>query len=252
MKKTIVSILLLITTFKAFCGVVDHDIMHQAYLNNDMKRWGTEIQKYINQPDLTIDDKIDISNYFYGYVAAILETEKKNIIESLLKIWNSYLDEIEATKGNRADIHVYRAAISAYNTYDFRTINEIIPSITQKIENKVIDKELRKIDNTTGFYELDKALNIDPNNFLAIGLKGNVKFYMPGNKKDAIIWFEHALENLDTANVYRWNRCAITLCLAQAYEKTGNKEKAIKICQTILTEEPNFKYMRDIYYPSIK
>ena len=231
MKKTIVSILLLITTFKAFCGVVDHDIMHQAYLNNDMKRWGTEIQKYINQPDLTIDDKIDISNYFYGYVAAILETEKKNIIESLLKIWNSYLDEIEATKGNRADIHVYRAAISAYKF---------------KLNPMLLAQATRSLN------ELDKALNIDPNNFLAIGLKGNVKFYMPGNKKDAIIWFERALENLDTANVYRWNRCAITLCLAQAYEKTGNKEKAIKICQTILTEEPNFKYMRDIYYPSIK
>ncbi len=231
MKKTIVSILLLITTFKAFCGVVDHDIMYQAYLNNDMKRWGTEIQKYINQPDLTIDDKIDISNYFYGYVAAILETEKKNVIESLLKIWNSYLDEIEATKGNRADIHVYRAAISAYKF---------------KLNPMLLAQATRSLN------ELDKALNIDPNNFLAIGLKGNVKFYMPGNKKDAIIWFERALENLDTANVYRWNRCAITLCLAQAYEKTGNKEKAIKICQTILTEEPNFKYMRDIYYPSIK
>jgi tetratricopeptide (TPR) repeat protein len=231
MKKTIVSILLLITTFKAFCGVVDHDIMYQTYLNNDMKRWGTEIQKYINQPDLTIDDKIDISNYFYGYIAAILETEKKNVIESLLKIWNSYLDEIEATKGNRADIHVYRAAISAYKF---------------KLNPMLLAQATRSLN------ELDKALNIDPNNFLAIGLKGNVKFYMPGNKKDAIIWFERALENLDTANVYRWNRCAITLCLAQAYEKTGNKEKAIKICQTILTEEPNFKYMRDIYYPSIK
>ena len=230
LKKTTLIILLLIATLKATCGVVDHDIMFQAYLDNDMKRWGSEIQKYIAQPNLTIVDKIDLSNYLYGYVAAILETEKKNVIESLLKVWNNYLDEIEATKGNRADVHVYRSAIAAYK---FKLNPILLAQATRSLN------------------ELDRALDTDPNNFLAIGLKGNVKFYMPGNKKESIVWFERALEHLDTSAVYRWNQCAITLCLAQAYEKIGNKQKAIEICNAELQREPNFAYMRDIYLPSL-
>lgn len=231
MQKTIFSTLLLLTTLKASCGVVDHDIMFQAYLDNDMKRWGTEIQKYIAQPNLTIKDKIDISNYLYGYIAAILETENKNVIESLLKIWNNYLDEIETAKGNRADVHVYRAAIAAYKF---------------KLNPFLLTQASRSLN------ELDKALNTDPNNFLALQLKGNVKFYMPGNKKESIVWFERALQHLDTAALYRWNQCAITLCLAQAYEKTGNPQKAVKIRETILKQYPNFVYMRDDYRPSLK
>ena len=231
LKKTTLIILLLIATLKATCGVVNHDIMFQAYLDNDMKRWGTEIQKYIAQPNLTIDDKIDLSNYLYGYIATILETEKKSVIESLIKVWNGYLDEIEAAKGNRADVHVYRSAIAAYK---FK-LNPIL--LTQA---------------TRSLNELDRALDTDPNNFLAIGLKGNVKFYMPGNKKESIVWFERALEHLDTSAVYRWNQCAITLCLAQAYEKTGNPQKAAEIRETILKQYPNFTYMRDDYRPNIK
>ena len=231
MQKTILSTLLLLTTLKASCGVVNHDIMFQAYLDNDMKRWGTEIQKYIAQPNLTINDKIDISNYLYGYIAAILETENKNVIESLLKIWNNYLDEIETAKGNRADVHVYRAAIA---TYKF------------KLNPFLLTQASRSLN------ELDKALNTDPNNFLALQLKGNVKFYMPGNKKESIVWFERALQHLDTAALYRWNQCAITLCLAQAYEKTGNPQKAVKIRETILKQYPNFTYMHDDYRLSLK
>lgn len=231
LKKTTLIILLLIATLKATCGVVDHDIMFQAYLDNDMKRWGSEIQKYIAQPNLTIDDKIDLSNYLYGYVAAILETEKKSVIESLLKVWNGYLDEIEATKGNRADVHVYRSAIAAYK---FKLNPILLAQATRSLN------------------ELDRALDTDPNNFLAIGLKGNVKFYMPGNKKESIVWFERALEHLDTSAVYRWNQCAITLCLAQAYEKTGNPQKAVEIREAILTQYPNFTYMHDDYHPNFK
>ena len=230
-KKLILSALLLITTLKSFCGIVDHDLMYRAYLDNDMQRWGAEIQKYIAQPNLTIDDKIDLSNYLYGYIAAILTTEKKSVIESLLKVWNGYLNDIEAAKGNRADVHVYRSAMAAYRF---------------KLNPMLLAQASRSLN------ELDRALHTDPNNFLALQLKGNVKFYMPGNKKESITWFERALQQHDTTILYRWNRCAIALCLAQAYEKTGNREKAIQICETLLAQEPSFTYMRDTYLPSIK
>lgn len=230
MKKIILLALLLFATIKVSCGVVDHDVMFQAYLDNDMKRWGREIQKYIVRKDLTIDDKIYLSNYLYGYVAAVLESEKESVIESLIKVWEGYLKEIEAARGRRADVHVYRSAIAAYKF---------------KLNSMLLAQGVRS------FRELDKAFDIDSNNFLVLQLKGNVKFYLPGSKKESIVWFECAIKNADTHVAYRWNRCAVIVNLAQAYEKIGNKAKAIEICKNALIEEPNFIYLRDVYYPSL-
>ena len=83
-------------------------------------------------------------------------------------------------------------------------------------------------------------------------------FYMPsfvgGDKAEAIKWFEKALTGISntTDKTFHWNRCAITLCLAQAYEKTGNKQKAIEIVEAELQREPNNTYMRNTYLPSLK
>ena len=224
---------------KAMASVVDHDVMYQAYLDNDMKRWGIELRKYTSQPNISIDDKIDISNYLYGYIASLLVDidKNKNEINQWLDLWDEYLNEIETSKGKRADIYVYRSAINAYKAK--------------------VKKGGMMIYGPRSLSELNNALNADPNNALANGLKGNTKFYMPsfvgGDKQEAIVWYEKALLLIQTNTdpLYRWNRCAITLCLAQAYKKTGNKEKAIEICQTELQREPNFAYMRDIYLPSL-
>ena len=213
--------------------------MYQAYLDNDMAKWGVELKKYTSHNNLTIDDKLEISNYLYGYVASLLSDADKNKNEANLWIdlWEEYLDEIEASVGKRADIYVYRSAANAYKAK--------------------VRKGGMMVYGPRAMTDLNRALDADPNNALAIGLKGNTKFYMPsfvgGNKQEAIVWFEKALAIIanNTPAVYRWNRCAITLCIAQAYEKTGNKDKAIEICNAELQREPNFTFMRNIYLPSL-
>ena len=76
-KKTILAALLFIASLKAFCGVVDHDIMYQAYLDNDMSVWKTELQKYTTSNELTNTDKLEIRDgpqallQPFGYVNSI-------------------------------------------------------------------------------------------------------------------------------------------------------------------------------------
>jgi tetratricopeptide (TPR) repeat protein len=239
MKKTIFATLLLIASLKAFCGVVDHDLMYQAYLNNKMNVWKTELKKYTTSPNLTITDKLEISNYLYGYIATLLvdaDKNKKEII-SWIDLWEKYLNDIEKAKGKNAYVYVYRSSINAY-------------------KSKVKAGGMM-VWGPQSLTELKRALETDPNNPLANGLKGNMLFYMPGfvggDKEEAIKWFEKALTRIstNTDKTFRWNRCAITLCLAQAYEKTGNKKKAIEICTAFLQREPNYTYMRDTYLPSL-
>ena len=240
MKKTILATLLLIASFQAFCGVVDHDIMYQAYLDNDMSVWKTELQKYTTSTNLTTTDKLEISNYLYGYVATLLvdADNNKQEITDWIDLWEQYLDDIEKIIGKNAYVYVYRSSINAY-------------------KSKVKAGGMM-VWGPRSLTELKRALAADPNNPLAHGLKGNMLFYMPsfvgGDKVEAIKWFEKALIGISasTDKTFRWNRCAITLCLAQAYEKTGNREKAIQICETLLSQEPTFTYMRDTYLPSLK
>ena len=240
MKKTILAALLLIASLKAFCGVVDHDVMYQAYLDNNMSVWKTELKKYTASPNLTTTDKLEISNYLYGYVATLLvdADNNKQEITDWIDLWEQYLDDIEKIIGKNAYVYVYRSSINAY-------------------KSKVKAGGMM-VWGPRSLTELKRALAADPNNPLAHGLKGNMLFYMPsfvgGDKVEAIKWFEKALAGISnsTDKTFRWNRCAITLCLAQAYEKTGYREKAIQICETLLAQEPSFTYMRDTYLPSLK
>ena len=204
-----------------------------------MSVWKTELKKYTASPNLTTTDKLEISNYLYGYVATLLVDADRNKQEITvwIELWEQYLNDIEKATGKNAYVYVYRSSINAY-------------------KSKVKAGGMM-VYGPRSLSELNHALDTDPNNALANGLKGNTKFYMPsfvgGDKKESIEWFEKALTFItnDSSVVYRWNRCAITLCLAQAYEKIGNKQKAIEICNAELQREPNFAYMRDIYLPSL-
>ena len=205
-----------------------------------MSVWKTELKKYTASPNLTTTDKLEISNYLYGYVATLLVDADKNKQEITvwIELWEQYLNDIEKATGKNAYVYVYRSSINAY-------------------KSKVKAGGMM-VWGPRSLTELKRALSTDPNNPLANGLKGNMLFYMPGfvggDKVEAIKWFEKALAGISnsTDKTFRWNRCAITLCLAQAYEKTGNREKAIQICETLLSQEPTFTYMRDTYLPSLK
>jgi len=92
---------------------------------------------------------------------------------------------------------------------------------------------------------------------MVVSLKGNIDFYRPGifggSKKRALFCFEKSLklfeeQNLTTNN---WNYIATYLAMAQAYEKNGEKEKAILTCKKILEVSPNFEYVKNVYYPKL-
>lgn len=232
---SILSISLLCIITKA--GVVDHDVMFKAYLANDMNRWGDELTKYTHTKNLTATDKLDICNYLYGYAAVLMDKGDDETTEEWLKIMENYLNDLEKTNAPKSTLYVYRSSVLAFRS--------------RMNKWKMISYANKSLDY------LDKALEINSNDPLAVGLKGNVKFYVPaligGSKKESIPYYERAIRLLkaNPQKVYRWNLCAIELCLAQAYEKTGNKQKAIEQVNKIIEECPSFKYVRDTYLPAL-
>ena len=95
-------------------GVVDHQRMYDAYLANDMDVWRLELEHYIKVPTPTFDDKLDITNYIFGYVSTLLDKKNVDEAERWLTLFESYITELENSKADPSLMLVYRSSVSAY------------------------------------------------------------------------------------------------------------------------------------------
>lgn len=214
-------------------GVVDHEKMFNAYLKGDLATWEKELSEYVVNPNLTFQDKCDIANYLYGYIGFILDSgAKKTEIEKWMKYLDAYVDEMMKHKSTISMAHLYKAG-----SYAFKA----------KTYNKIVSYGIKSVG------ELDDALEEDPNNAIAIGLKGNVKFYAPaivgGNKKKALEFYIRAVNLLSKKcpDVYKWNYWALKLCIVEAYTGLGEKEKAEAYYKQVMKAKPDFLLLKKSY-----
>ena len=104
---------------------------------------------------------------------------------------------------------------------------------------------------------LDQALDVTPTHPLAFSLKGNVKSYLPavggGSNRQAVEFFNKCINLFDTDchARFRWNYCAINLCLAQTYQKMGKTAEARSVALHTLEFAPNYVAIRDEFLPQL-
>ncbi len=227
---------LLIFLLCASCSFAQYTdkALYDAYLTTDLTLW----QNYIDDTtwdNLSQYEKERMLNYQYGFVANTLGGEKA-FAQAQLDLFKSRTEEMK-DKLSPSTLSCYRSAYAAYQV---------------KLGTwKILKMALQSLD------EAAMAVELDSLNPLALTLKGNVDMYCPkafgGDKARALRYFllaEQRYRELGrTAN--NWNLRALQLCIAQCYEKTGEKEKAIQKCQEILQEEPNYAYIRDAYLPRL-
>ncbi|MBQ0082520.1 MAG: hypothetical protein MJ001_01075 [Paludibacteraceae bacterium] len=235
MKKLTLALLLALalTSMNVTAGVVDHDKMFDAYLNGDLATWHNELLKYVKNPNLTFSDRCDIANYLYGYIGFIADDKsKKKTARYFMTFFERYYEEMIKSPNYKSMGYLYKAG--AYG-------------MKSKIDGSVIS------NGTKSLSALSDAEDADPKNPLAIGLRGNVKFYAPGilggDKKKAINYFLKAIKilSVNTPKVYRWNYRALQLCVVEAYVQLGEKEKAEAYYQKVMKEVPNFKRLELAY-----
>ena len=98
---------------------------------------------------------------------------------------------------------------------------------------------------------------MDPQNVQALIDKGNILFYSPGlfggDKEEALKYYlkgSRMLEkNRDTDQ--NWVYLNLLTVIAMAYEKTDQPEQAKQICVKLLHKEPNYRWIKDVYYPQL-
>ncbi len=230
------TILLTLLLLVSINGIAQHtdEQLYNAYLRNDMSVW----EDYVTKAEwsvLSLEEKERLLNYEYGYVAvAIGEGHPK--AENYLNIFEQHLKEVQPEIA-LATHSTYASAVAAYKI----SFNKF----------KMIYYGKQAISLAASAVEQDSL------NPLAMTLKANVDFYCPkafgGDKKRALKYLLRAeqLYQEQALTQYNWNYRALQLCIAQCYEKSGNKAKAIEKCQSILAEEPEFQYIANVYLPTL-
>jgi len=234
MKRKLTAILLLIPCILQ--AQLNHEMLYNAYLSEDFQIWKIVIDE-AQDSKITTKQLEELINYEYGYIGACLALEQPNEAQRIMKVMNSHLSILEKHHYQPAIIHLYRSALCAFKISENKW--DVISLGTQSVE----------------YAEL--AYKEAPNNPLVVNLKGNMDFFRPqllgGSKQNALYNYEKATELFETQKqtTYNWNYLANLLSMAQAYEKTGNLKKAELICKKILGIAPNFKYVKNTYYPQL-
>lgn len=206
--------------------------LFQAYLRGDMDTWGTFLAETDKRVDWTVDELAEILTYEYGYLAWSID--EKRIEESKHRL-QQFEDRIEVLAQAGYDpsmVAVYRSSVSAYQLSLYKK------KVIQTMKNAM--------------YYSDKAVELGPDNPIALTLQGNVRFYTPamfgGSKEEALQLFLRSEELMRTnGQMTVWNYPALLLCIAQAYEKTDGKKRAVAYCEEVLQRYPDFAYLREFY-----
>lgn len=232
MSRHILIIALLISAaLSSWADVMNHDKMFRAYIAGDMDTWGVEIKRATALP-LSVEEKLEVLNYLYGYVPTIVEIkEKRGEAKYYIDLMKDYIEEVEEAGLAPALCMVYRVSMLSaqisLNSLSMMTLGPQCLSLT------------------------NKALKLEPDNPLTLGLKGNTLFYAPGmfggNKREALDFYLKSLDAFrhEANPLYKWNEAGMLFCIAEAYEKVVSPEKAAGYCREILKAYPGFTMVKN-------
>lgn len=230
MKQTLLTIFIL-TSSSLFAND-----LYSAYLAGDMQKWGDYLSETDKRQDFSVEELASITNYEYGYVAWCMDEKRTDEVKHRLSQFKQRINMLDSMHYDPSMVAMFRASACAYDLSLYK--RDLIKTMKEAIAYT------------------DKGVELNPDNPLALTLQGNVRFYTPamfgGSKKEALALFLKAEKIMKEEGMTEcWNYRALQLCIAQCYEKVENKQKAIDYCHHILSEVPNFAYVRDVYLPKL-
>ena len=193
--------------------------LYEAYTTRDMSVW----ERYIDSADwdnLDAEQRKQLLNYEYGFSAYMLGID----VEKGKKLIQRFATHLEAIKGELQEER-YCAYLASVYTYQLALNRGQLVKYAKRI-----------------FSNIERAMELNPNDPFVLSMQGNVEFYSPfGNKKTALGYYQKAdsLYGIAGADYERWNRRAVQLTYIQCLDKQRRSDEAIALCEKLLAEEPN-------------
>lgn len=218
--------------------------IYQAYISGNMKLW-EEIVKELEKETYTkkrthisyIENELSLLNFYYGLTGYLIATGDKKKAEEYLSKGESIIDRLLA-KEEKAPIIAYKVAFLG-----FRMGLNRFKAVVLGPKSISLSKQ---------------AMELDSLNSRVLNEIANVLYYSPsfagGNKQEALRRYEKAISIMrsraDTTE--NWNYLSLLANTGQAFQREGNKRKAIYYYKMALQNEPDFEWVRDKLLPSIE
>lgn len=183
-------------------------------------------------------DLLQLIHCYYGWTSELLDSKQYKKAEINIVKAEKWIDKILAKEPNNALAVNYKGVFISYR----------IPY--NKTKAMTLGKQSKQL--------IKKALALNPNNVQILFDNGNAYYYPPklfgGNKKTALGYYQKAISILEKQKKTNGNWMYVQLLMLEARcnDLLGNLEAAKKGYEKTLRAEPNFKIVRDKYYPELQ
>jgi tetratricopeptide (TPR) repeat protein len=212
--------------------------IYAAFIAHDMNKWEKVIRTMESTNSVTsVDQKLELINYYYGYIGWLIGQKKFSPAEKLIPRGEKLINEVLKISPKNATAYSFKGSFLGF-----------------KIG---IDKCKAIFLGSESKNDINKAMLLDPQNLQAIIDKGNLLFYSPrifgGDKNEALKYFlkgEKIMErNNDTYQ--NWVYLNLLTMIAGVYEKANKLQDAKLTYEKIMQNEPDIKWVKYDLYPQL-
>ncbi len=213
---------------------------YKAYIASNVFMWkkiATEADKFLADSNATVEEQISAIKLKYGFLYCCLSNQdKENYKENIDEI-TQQANKLLKEKPSSSDLYTISAALMS-------------------IEMAFVPRKGATLEAQSGKY-IDKALTLDSLNANAWRQYAGSKYFTPkmwgGDINEALSGYQLAIllyEKEDVSN--NWFYLDSMVWLGIAYEKNGEKEKAISTYEKVLEIAPDYSWVKNHLLPNIK
>lgn len=228
---------LFINALQLNAQTVSNPVIYNAYVSGDMNKWAAVIHTLEKEQPSTLDKKLELTSYYYGYIGFLLGAKKPDIAQKYLTNGSLLIDDIIKHWPKNATAYAYKGSFIG-----FKIALSKFKALTQGGECVT---------------NLDKALKIEPQNIQANIDKGNMLFHTPrlfgGDKKLALKYFIHGVNIIEKNKLTdnNWVYLYALSLTARTYEYLNQFDNAKITYDKILRIEPNYKWVKNVLLPAL-
>jgi tetratricopeptide (TPR) repeat protein len=235
--KLLLTLLLFTITSEIYSESSYKKNLYNSFINREMYKWGNIIRTIDTGKSTTVDQKLELINYYYGYIGYLIGKKQNDIAGNMIPKGEKLIHQVLLVSPKNATALAFKGSFLGFRMG------------ISKIKTFALSRE--------SFADINRANALDPQNIQALIDKGNLLYYSPGilggDKEEALKYYlkgSRLLEkNKETDQ--NWVYLNLLTTIALAYDKTDNPLQAKLICEKLLRKEPNYRWIKDVYYPKL-
>ncbi|MFV0390607.1 MAG: tetratricopeptide repeat protein [Paludibacteraceae bacterium] len=212
--------------------------MYTAFLLHNVAKWESTTLNFEKKADLNkTSDLLQLIHLYYGWTSELIDKKQSKKAGENIQKAEEWIEKTLKKEPNNAEALNYKGVFLSYQISFNRA------------KAPILGKQALTL--------IKKAYSIAPNNVQILFDNGNAYYYPPkvlgGSKKEALKYFQKAIQIIekrqDTKN--NWIYVQTLMLEARCNELEGNLVEAKTGYEKILKIEPNFKEVKDRFYPEL-